>query len=148
MILITKTSDQTRQRGVCVCVCVDAPSCSPVCPIFLYSFVSRRASLLYFNSLFGATMMTMVLLRMPDETRKIVEFDGWRNPTFIALYICTSFMGKMQIQPVLLCTRATVYILWKGYFVSGSTQEIPLYSIQYMGRKRGAGEGGERGSSS
>ena len=22
MILITKTSDQTRQRGVCVCVCV------------------------------------------------------------------------------------------------------------------------------
>ena len=22
MILVTKTSDQTRQRGVCVCVCV------------------------------------------------------------------------------------------------------------------------------
>ena len=25
MILITKTSDQTRQRGVCVCVCVVIP---------------------------------------------------------------------------------------------------------------------------
>ena len=85
---------------VCVCVCVDAPSCSPVHPIFIYSSVSRRASLLYFNSLFGATIMIMVLLRMPDETRKIVEFDGWQDPTFIALYICTSFMGKMQIQAV------------------------------------------------
>ena len=26
MILITKTSDQTRQRGVCVCVCVIFPA--------------------------------------------------------------------------------------------------------------------------
>ena len=28
MILITKTSDQTRQRGVCVCVCVFPCVCS------------------------------------------------------------------------------------------------------------------------
>ncbi|CAM9834973.1 unnamed protein product [Ascophyllum nodosum] len=65
-----------------------------------------QTSLLYFNSLFGATMMTMVLLRMPDETRKIVEFDGWRNPTFIALYICTSFMAGSVLQySIVVCTR-------------------------------------------
>ena len=27
MILVTKTSDQTRQRGVCVCVCVVVVCC-------------------------------------------------------------------------------------------------------------------------
>ena len=84
-----------------LCVCVSMRLLAPLCALFLSTlFISRRASLLYFNSLFGATIMTMSLLRTPYEIRKFVEFDGWRDPMFIALYICTLFMGKMQIQPV------------------------------------------------
>lgn len=51
-------------------------------------------SLLYFNSLFGAIAMTVVVRTMPGEWDRIVNFQGWRDPTFIALYLCTSFMGE------------------------------------------------------
>lgn len=53
-------------------------------------------SLLYFNSLFGAIAMTVVVRSMPGEWDRIVNFPEWRNSTFIALYLCTSFMGESE----------------------------------------------------
>lgn len=38
--------------------------------------------------------MTLAVFIMPGETESIVEFPGWRDPEFIGLYICTSFMGE------------------------------------------------------
>lgn len=38
--------------------------------------------------------MTLVVLVMPGETERIVGFEGWRDQTFIFLFICTSFMGE------------------------------------------------------
>lgn len=51
-------------------------------------------SLLYFNSLFGATVVTLVVLSLPGESERIVAFPGWRDPMFIFLYFCTSFLGE------------------------------------------------------
>eukprot|EP00903_Cladosiphon_okamuranus_P008976 g8587.t1 len=64
-----------------------------------------QTSLLFFNSLFGAIFMTMFILIKPGETEKIVEFGGWRDPTFIGLYLCTSFMGSVLQYSIFLCTR-------------------------------------------
>ncbi|CAM9172120.1 unnamed protein product [Ectocarpus sp. 6 AP-2014] len=64
-----------------------------------------QTSLLYFNSLFGAIIMTLVVFIMPGETESIVEFPGWRDPAFIGLYICTSFMGSVLQYSIFWCTR-------------------------------------------
>ncbi|CAM9335917.1 unnamed protein product, partial [Pylaiella littoralis] len=52
-----------------------------------------QMSLLYYNSLFGAAVMTLVALNVPGESERIVNFSGWADPTFVGLYLCTSFMG-------------------------------------------------------
>lgn len=68
----------------------------------LFSFACRWAdraaidlssSLLYYNSLFGAVAMSLAVLIIPGESERIVEFRGWEDPTFIGLYMGTSFMG-------------------------------------------------------
>ncbi|CAM9814497.1 unnamed protein product, partial [Hapterophycus canaliculatus] len=64
-----------------------------------------QTSLLFFNSLFGAIVMTLVVLSMPGESARIVEFPGWRDRTFIGLYICTSFMGSVLQYSIFVCTR-------------------------------------------
>lgn len=60
------------------------------------SLPAMPLSLLYFNSLFGAIAMSFVVRTMPGEWNSIVNFQGWRNSTFIALYLCTSFMGERE----------------------------------------------------
>lgn len=40
--------------------------------------------------------MTLVVFVIPGETESIVEFPGWRDPAFVGLYICTSFMGERE----------------------------------------------------
>eukprot|EP00752_Nemacystus_decipiens_P007301 g6532.t1 len=64
-----------------------------------------QTSLLFFNSLFGAIAMTMIVLIKPGETERIVEFGGWRDSGFICLYLCTSFMGSVLQYSIFLCTR-------------------------------------------
>eukprot|EP00904_Undaria_pinnatifida_P012188 jgi/Undpi1/809/HiC_scaffold_10.g04273.m1 len=64
-----------------------------------------QMSLLYFNSLFGAIAMTVVVRSMPGEWDRIVNFPEWRNSTFIALYLCTSFMGSVLQYSIFMCTQ-------------------------------------------
>ncbi|CAM9422346.1 unnamed protein product [Laminaria digitata] len=65
-----------------------------------------QMSLLYFNSLFGAVSMTLVVRAMPGEWDRVVNFQGWRNSTFIGLYLCTSFMGSVLQYSIFVCTEA------------------------------------------
>ena len=52
--------------------------------------------------------MIMIVLVKPGETEMIVEFAGWRDPTFICLYLCTSFMGEQCQECLVLVLSAYV----------------------------------------
>lgn len=64
--------------------------------------------------------MTLVVLCLPGESQKIVEFKGWRDPTFIALYLCTSFMGKSAHERLDDTIPRAVLTLYMYGIVSGS----------------------------
>ena len=61
MILVTKTSDQTRQRGVCVCVCVCVPPTTVRSLVPIY-FSERTPGTVVGQCCATAADMTMMIL--------------------------------------------------------------------------------------
>lgn len=95
--------------------------------------ITPERSLLYYNSLFGATILTLAVLCIPGESDRIVSYRSWRDPTFLALYACTSFMGKWRLR----CDWYRVLYGWKHrvscimtmcvHVLHHCTQNVPSY---------------------
>lgn len=78
--------------------------------------------------------MTLVVLSLPGETDRIVSYEGWRDPTFVALYAATSFMGERvespQAVPLMRRLSSRFYDITRG---QSKTYSSTWQGIKYVG---------------